>query len=218
MPVTHDYVEQRVGTISDQDSNLQGGYKMVEGVKRLRIQLSMSLLISLFPMGIGTPLWAYSPQSASEAHAAPDTNTNQETPSNSQGQVEQLKALLLEQKKAIEELRAELLQQRSLIEKLENKKDGEKTNLTGTPGIQLASTAMVPIHTASPRATEPSSSASTSQAVVAKPDSKGEEEPAANALAVNGFKFSGDFRLRADVQARSSNAIAGPLQNVRARY
>ncbi len=53
---------------------------------------------------------------------------------------------------------------------------------------------------------------------MAKPDSKGEEESAANALAVNGSKFSGDFRLRADVQARSSNAIAGPLQNVRARY
>ncbi len=105
---------------------------MVEGVKRLRIQLSMSLLIGLLPMGIGTPLWAYSPQSASEAPAAPDTN--QETPSNSQGQVEQLKALLLEQKKAIEELRAELLQQRSLIEKLENKKDGEETSLAGTPG------------------------------------------------------------------------------------
>ena len=43
--------------------------KMVEGVKRLRIQLSMSLLIGLLPMGIGTPLWAYSPQSASEAPA-----------------------------------------------------------------------------------------------------------------------------------------------------
>jgi len=33
-----------------------------------------------------------------------------------------------------------------------------------------------------------------------------------------GFQFSGDFRLRADVQARSGNAIAAPLQNVRSRY
>jgi hypothetical protein len=33
-----------------------------------------------------------------------------------------------------------------------------------------------------------------------------------------GFKFSGDFRLRADLQARSSNAVAGPLQNVRSRF
>jgi hypothetical protein len=33
-----------------------------------------------------------------------------------------------------------------------------------------------------------------------------------------GFEFSGDFRFRADVQARSGNSIAGPLQNVRSRY
>jgi hypothetical protein len=35
---------------------------------------------------------------------------------------------------------------------------------------------------------------------------------------LGGFKFSGDFRLRADVQARAGNAVAGPLQNIRGRY
>ncbi len=35
---------------------------------------------------------------------------------------------------------------------------------------------------------------------------------------LGGFKFSGDFRFRADAQLRSSNAIAGPLQNLRSRY
>jgi hypothetical protein len=35
---------------------------------------------------------------------------------------------------------------------------------------------------------------------------------------LGGFRFSGDFRLRADVQARSGNAIAGPIQNIRGRY
>ncbi len=35
---------------------------------------------------------------------------------------------------------------------------------------------------------------------------------------LGGFKFSGDFRFRADVQARSANAVAGPLQNIRSRY
>ena len=35
---------------------------------------------------------------------------------------------------------------------------------------------------------------------------------------LGGFKLSGDFRLRADVQARSGNAIASPLQNIRGRY
>jgi hypothetical protein len=33
-----------------------------------------------------------------------------------------------------------------------------------------------------------------------------------------GFKLSGDFRLRADVQARTGNTVAGPLQNIRGRY
>jgi hypothetical protein len=35
---------------------------------------------------------------------------------------------------------------------------------------------------------------------------------------LGGFKFSGDFRLRLDVQSRSGNAVAGPLQNMRGRY
>ncbi len=35
---------------------------------------------------------------------------------------------------------------------------------------------------------------------------------------LGGFKFGGDFRFRADAQLRSSNAIAGPLQNLRSRY
>lgn len=33
-----------------------------------------------------------------------------------------------------------------------------------------------------------------------------------------GFRFSGDFRYRFDVQARSGNELASPLQNVRSRY
>ncbi|MBI4468339.1 MAG: putative porin [Acidobacteria bacterium] len=35
---------------------------------------------------------------------------------------------------------------------------------------------------------------------------------------LGGFKFSGDFRLRADIQLRSGNAIGPPLQSARARY
>jgi hypothetical protein len=35
---------------------------------------------------------------------------------------------------------------------------------------------------------------------------------------LGGFKLSGDFRFRADVQARSGNDVAGPLQNIRSRY
>lgn len=35
---------------------------------------------------------------------------------------------------------------------------------------------------------------------------------------LGGFQFSGDFRYRLDVQARSGNEMAAPLQNVRSRY
>lgn len=35
---------------------------------------------------------------------------------------------------------------------------------------------------------------------------------------LGGFQFSGDFRYRFDVQARSSNEVAAPLQNARSRY
>ena len=35
---------------------------------------------------------------------------------------------------------------------------------------------------------------------------------------LGGFKFTGDLRFRADMQARPANAVAGPLQNIRSRY
>ncbi len=38
------------------------------------------------------------------------------------------------------------------------------------------------------------------------------------ANSLGGFKLSGDFRFRADMQARKGNAVAGPVQNVRSRY
>ncbi len=40
----------------------------------------------------------------------------------------------------------------------------------------------------------------------------------AEAKTVNGFQFSGDFRLRLDAQLRTGNAVSPPLQNVRGRY
>ncbi len=41
------------------------------------------------------------------------------------------------------------------------------------------------------------------------------EETARN---LGGFRFSGDYRHRVDIAMRSSNPVAGPLQNVRHRY
>lgn len=47
-----------------------------------------------------------------------------------------------------------------------------------------------------------------------KPEAS-DERPKAT---LGGFELSGDFRFRADVQARSGNEVAGPLQNIRSRY
>lgn len=54
----------------------------------------------------------------------------------------------------------------------------------------------------------------------AAPQAGGDLEKKVDTVTANlgGFKFSGDFRLRADVQARHANAVAGPLQNIRGRY
>ncbi len=54
------------------------------------------------------------------------------------------------------------------------------------------------------------------QALVKKDDLS--EQIDALRRGLGGFRFSGDFRYRLDVQARSGNAIAGPLQNIRSRY
>jgi len=73
----------------------------------------------------------------------------------------------------------------------------------------------------------------TAQSPAAEPKALGASaQPAAQAVSVQqlskqveadsrniaGFRFSGDFRFRLDVQARSSNEFAGPLQNIRSRY
>ncbi len=66
-------------------------------------------------------------------------------------------------------------------------------------------------------ATEPKQAAvSTSEQKLI--DTRQPATPAEAPKAISGFQFSGDFRLRADLQARSGNDVAGPLQNARARY
>ena len=44
------------------------------------------------------------------------------------------------------------------------------------------------------------------------------KDPPIVAPAAHGFEFSGDFMYIFDVQARSGNSVAGPLQNERSRY
>ena len=97
----------------------------------------------------------------------------------------------------ISALRALITEQQRQIEQLQN-----ALNIAGAPADAAAPAAIQP---AQPQA----------------PAAQGEDvskrlEAVAGGLA--GFKFSGDFRFRADVQARKGNSVAGPLQNIRSRY
>jgi hypothetical protein len=119
------------------------------------------------------------------------------TSGNNAHSIEELRTLILEQKKAIEELKNKVDQQERLLTLLQSREDAQTISvITSEPSglVQLASL-------------EPMVPASVLQtpANVVKP--KPEEKPAASALSVNGFKLSGDFRLRADAQVRSGNDV-----------
>jgi hypothetical protein len=90
----------------------------------------------------------------------------------------------------LDALRRELAEQRVLISQLQSKLEQQAALLDRMSQPQ------------SPPAQTP-----TAQSVVAT-----------DAKSVNGFQFSGDFRLRLDAQLRSGNDVAPPLQNVRSRY
>ena len=141
-------------------------------------------------------------------------------------QKDPLKELILEQKRTIEELKVRFSRQESLLEKLQSQLGlPAAVSREGSGTVQLASTEMVPLGVGSLLPSNPeialangSLASGQGAALTSKSDSKPDEKPPANSLSVNGFKFSGDFRFRADVQARHGNEITGPLQNVRMRY
>jgi putative porin len=136
------------------------------------------------------------------------------------GEIGQLRSLILNQNKAIEELKAKLSQQESMIQALQKQRDAETKGDAGNseePSGNPESASLLPLGSP-PTGTTGGTSPAQSNVVSAKDEKKAEEKPAASALSINGFKFSGDFRFRADAQVRSGNSVAPPLQNVRARY
>ena len=99
----------------------------------------------------------------------------------------------------ISALRALITEQQRQIEQLQN-----ALNIAGAPADPAA-----------PAEIQPAQQAAQAPAAQGEDVSK-RLEAVAGGLA--GFKFSGDFRFRADVQARKGNSVAGPLQNIRSRY
>jgi len=132
------------------------------------------------------------------------------------GELGQLKSLILNQNKAIEDLKEKLKQQETMIQALQKERDPVNDN-SKKPSNNPESASLLPLSSPAGIATEGASQQN--NVVPAKKDEKkAEEKPVTNALSINGFKFSGDFRFRLDMQARSGNEIAAPLQNVRSRY
>jgi hypothetical protein len=184
-----------------------------------------TFLAGLFMIGGAYPSRAAEPDSDPQLGGTPTSveisrpgTTNTQSPNLLSGELNQLKSLILNQNKAIEDLKEKLKQQETMIQALQKQRDPDNET-SKQPSANSEAASLLPL--GSPTTAE-SANASPTQSNVApadkKADKKAEEKPAASALSINGFKFSGDFRFRLDMQARSGNEIAPPLQNVRSRY
>lgn len=142
-----------------------------------------------------------------------------------------LKEQVAIQREQIDQLRTALDEQRALLERTiqslqagQPSQTSQAANLgqvaslrpiipSGSAGTAIdASTSPLPVSAAPVPATQ-----AEIQQYTSKVDELGKKmDGALKNLA--GFKFSGDFRYRADVQARSGNKFAGPLQSLRSRY
>lgn len=117
-----------------------------------------------------------------------------------QEQIEQLHRALAEQQSAVESLRQVVADLVPAIGPGRERAARSSGALSGSGGKIIAASYTIPPATVQAQMT-PAAAAS--------------DRPATS---VAGFRFSGDFRYRLDMQLRSSNALAGPLQNVRSRY
>jgi hypothetical protein len=176
-------------------------------------------LLSILLVSLVGNAWAADP-AASSAAFGPNPVT----------EIALLKAQLAEQQKQIEQLRATLEAQQKTLERLaradppEPAPDrrpslGEVASLAPMVPVPVASTSL----SAAPLA--PLGLPSTSASLQAKPAASPVAGPTTSELSerLNGYlrnvvRLSGDMRFRYDLQLRSGNSVAGPLQNSRERY
>ena len=124
--------------------------------------------------------------------------------------VDRLTRELKHQEERIVELERQLKSQSLLLQRLE-----ERFGQISPDALALG------IGTGTPHEIEPASvRPAASFPVQAAPGQRGEIGKKIEGLLkdLGGFRFSGDFRYRFDLQARSRNSAAGPLQNIRNRY
>ncbi|MBI4480514.1 MAG: putative porin [Acidobacteria bacterium] len=129
------------------------------------------------------------------------------------GELGPLWKTLREQQTQIDQLRSALAEQGQMVDSLRRALaiNAQNSAPAKEEVVRLAGASNGPGVAVIPASYQTASPAPQAGAVVA---ASADRPP----TSVAGFRFSGDFRYRLDMQFRSSNAVAGPLQNVRSRY
>ena len=141
-----------------------------------------------------------------------------------QTEIDKLKGQVAHQQEQLEALRASLNEQKALIESLVRMTTASLQPAAANSAAELAKPRNLG-EVASLAPAAPPASASAAPAInslqLLQNGSSGNVVSAQLAKLsslLGGLAFSGDFRLRADVIARSGNHVAGPAQNARGRY
>jgi hypothetical protein len=169
--------------------------------------------------------------------AADNPATIAQAPQSSE--IEQLKQMLADQQRQINELRQALTQQQELTQQLQKKETDNSVSASAGSSVvpQVDPTAVSTFHNlgqvASTTAVLPAGQVAgiaqltSTLAVVPQAPAAAPAGPTVADLSkrvdgilrnLGGFRFSGDFRYRFDLQDRSANSTAAALQNARSRY
>jgi len=175
-------------------------------------------------MSCVVPLSAAENSADGGGNVAPASKTGAGQPNS---EIEQLKQMLADQQRQINELRQALAQQKKETDSIVAASAGSSPAqpASALPGSSFPSLGEVASTTGVVPFGQSTGAAPLISTLV-------QVQPAAPALNVNdlntrlnavlrnlgGFRFSGDFRYRFDLQDRSGNSVAGPLQNARSRY
>jgi len=169
------------------------------------------------------------PLGVASAGEKPNSTLSAPAPSAANSEIGQLKEILIAQQHQIDELRRELARQKATVEALAPPAPSTVVNGTEVasmaPIVPSAAVASVAspigppiLNSAAFTVGVPSQSAAPTAANVTPDLGKRVEQVENSIKGLGGFVFSGDFRYRFDLQARSGNDVAGPLQNARSRY
>ena len=176
--------------------------------------LATSLLSFLVPLSAADNLDLATPAAATNASA---------TPTKLVSEIEQLKQMLADQQRQINELRQALArQQNKETDGAVSASAGSKSGSYPSLGEVAGATGLVPpvqaagvIPQASLLVVNPQAAATASPGPTVADLGKRVDGLLRN---LGGFRFSGDFRYRFDLQDRSANSTAAALQNARSRY